>query len=864
MTELDGPQAFTALAEVLGNERGAEEFRCPEGTPAERLRRALGPDASLSSSADLAVLLRHALRTEDTRRRGGTVAMFRIPSGSPLDHPDLWRRVGVNARRSGLWVELTALPWKPSWLPGSEKRAVDESACAAYVDTPRRIFDTKGPPDDPFLGLFGYVTYRSVGQRAGLRSALLTPSGDTLVVDLPTSDGKSLVFRAIDALGFASDDEARQGSGGVTLVVVPTVALALDHAANCQLGRIGDPIAYIGGARNADRNQTIRERVAQGIQGLCFVAPEAAVGPLRWPLIQAARRGALKALVVDEAHLVDAWGTGFRTEFQQLAGLRLELLEASPANQKPRTLLLSATLSESARETLEDLFGKPGRFKVVSAPQVRPEPEFWVAPECYVEERDQRVSEAVHRTPRPAILYVTKVADANRWYAELRASGFTRLGRITGETPSDERARVLDRWRRGTLDLVVATSAFGLGVDYPYVRTILHACVPESLDRFYQEVGRGGRDGRACLSLIMPAERDLRVARELSNRVTISIERGLQRWTAMFRHADRRQISWNRFRVRLDVPPGYDEDEIDMLSGRSTDWNARTLVLMARSGLIRFCGQAEEEIQKHASEQIVVDEVEGVGSETRGEYEAVEIVDSAHLDRATWEEKVIPVRDRLFAAGQKNLELLRQLLKSEDCPADLVANLYGPDMVDKVCGGCALCRSDLARQRKPDPRREPVPPWPPASSLAAALAELCDEGRLIVFYEPAAQGRRAERVARETLRGLVRLGLRLIGLVGTPAAAIGMALSSLTDRPVFVARGTRTFDCRLPDGPRVLIYGEDAGIAPSDLGPRPRGREQLLFLSQRAPGAYRRDLLLRDTWSGARISLGELHGRIGL
>jgi superfamily II DNA helicase RecQ len=684
------------------------------------------------------------------------------------------------------------------------------------------------------------------------------------VVDLPTSDGKSLVFRAIDALGFASDDEARHGHGGVTLVVVPTIALALDHEANCQSGQIDHPIAYVGGARNANRNQAIRERVTQGIQGLCFAAPEAAVGPLRWPLIQAARRGSLKALVVDEAHLVDAWGTSFRTEFQQLAGLRLELLEASPANQKPRTLLLSATLSESARETLEDLFGKPGRFKVVSAPQVRPEPEFWVASECSVEERDERLSEAIQRTPRPAILYVTKVADANRWYGQLRAFGFRRLGCITGETPSDERKRVLDRWRKGTLDLVVATSAFGLGVDYPYVRTILHACVPESLDRFYQEVGRAGRDGRACLSLIMPAAGDLRIARDLSSRITISIERGLQRWTAMFHHPDRQQISWNRFRVRLDVPPSYDEDEIDMLSGRSTDWNARTLVLMSRSGLIRFCGQVEQEIQRRASEEVAVDEVEGAVSEVRGEYETIEIVDSAHLDKATWEEKVPPVRDRLFAAGQQNLALLDQFLKAEDCPADLVANLYGSDMVDKVCGGCAVCRSDPARKRKPDPRREPVPPWSSACSMAAALTELCDEGRLVVFYEPAAQGRRAERVLRETLRGLVRLGLRLIGLVGAPPNTVEMAIAALTNRPVFVARGTRTFDCRLPEGPRVLIYGKDAAVEPSDLSPRPRDREQLLFVSLEARGAYRRDLLLRDTWSGARISLDDLHGRIGI
>ena len=79
-----------------------------------------------------------------------------------------------------------------------------------------------------------------------------------------------------------------------------------------------------------------------------------------------------------------------------------------------------------------------------------------------------------------------------------------------------------------------------------------------------------------------------------------------------------------------------------MLSGRSTDWNARTLVLMARSGLIRFCGQAEKEIQEHAAEEIAVDEAESTGREIRGEYETIEIVDPAHLEKATGKRRSSP------------------------------------------------------------------------------------------------------------------------------------------------------------------------------------------------------------------------------
>ena len=131
-----------------------------------------------------------------------------------------------------------------------------------------------------------------------------------------------------------------------------------------------------------------------------------------------------------------------------------------------------------------------------------------------------------------------------------------------------------------------------------------------------------------------------------------------------------------------------------------------------------------------------------------------------------------------------------------------------------------------------------------------------------MFYDPAAQGRRHERILRETLQGLARLGLRMLGVVGTPSKEVETALTSMKDRPLFVGRGRYPLDCRLPDGPMALIYGQDAVVTPSDLDPRQCDRERLLLVPQGMPGAHRKDLLLRDTWSGATISLQELHNSI--
>lgn len=147
----------------------------------------------------------------------------------------------------------------------------------------------------------------------------------------------------------------------------------------------------------------------------------------------------------------------------------------------PRTVLLTATLTSRSARTLQTLFDGPGSFGVVSAAQLRPEIDYWVAAASGPDEREQHVLEALLHLPRPAILYVTQVHDARSWYARLSDLGFERLRCIHGETPSDARAETVKAWGEGSVDLVVGTSAFGLGIDNAEVRAVVHACVPETL-----------------------------------------------------------------------------------------------------------------------------------------------------------------------------------------------------------------------------------------------------------------------------------------------------------------------------------------------------------------------------------------------
>ncbi|MER2507997.1 MAG: protein DpdF [Amaricoccus sp.] len=821
MSGLADGLGFAALSQALAGARRSDDFSL-ENLAAERLRKAL--DDPTASSLDLAILLRHTLLSEIARHGEDTTVWLPRPVSRPI--PDaVLQAVGLDIDREG---RVRALSWRPDWLPASEPEP-DRLAAAAV----RRRFEAPGPEPDPFLSRLNYPAYRSVGQRAAVRCALLTPPGRTLAIDLPTGEGKSLIFRSIDAVGFASGPVP--APGGVTLVVVPTVALAYDHENKVRTSP-AEYLAYVGG--DEARRAAILERLATRQAGLLFCAPEAACGSLREPLLALARAGRLKALVLDEAHLVDAWGTGFRPEFQSLSGLRAELLEVCPGTARLRTLLLSATLTPETLETLEVLFAWPERLELLSAAQVRPEPAYLAAPQTDEVTRKARIEDALLHLPRPAILYVTKVADAIDWHRRFSALGFSRFAAFHGDTPDAEREATLQRWGEGALDLVVATSAFGLGIDYPHVRAVVHGCVPETFDRFYQEVGRGGRDGRSSLSLLLPARSDVRLARGLNRERVITVRRGLERWRSMFHHPDRRHLGGKRFRLRLDVAPGTGVEDIDLVGERSLQWNARVLTLMMRAGLLRMVGGVRAE-----------DGESGV-------FETVEILEESHLLDDLWDRRVEPMRGQIARARTRNLLLMLRHMRGGECPSELIEELYGANRILGGCSGCGLCRADPSRAKVDWLPREPAAPWP-APAWTSPLADLLQDGEAVVTYTPSATGAYQTRRLISALAALWRGGARLVRLVGEPSTATEAGLAELAALPVYISRSPVAATSRLPAGPEVAIVGEGRFRLPAR---SPHGR--ILLIPEGAVDPDRPGEGLLDRYNGPVLSLDMLIERL--
>ena len=194
--------------------------------------------------------------------------------------------------------------------------------------------------------------------------------------------------------------------------------------------------------------------------------------------------------------------------------------------------------------------------------------------------------------PRPIIVYTTRVDHARSLAQRLVDRGYSRVASFTGDTDGDERLRIIHDFAgaspsgeraRTAVDIVIATSAFGLGIDNANVRTVVHLCVPERIDRYYQEVGRGGRDGNAALSLLMHTPDDLAIAERLAFRTTLRPETALERWKAMLLDP---RTKGSDGTLQLSLRARWSRIEAD--SGANEAWNERALSLLARARLIEL------------------------------------------------------------------------------------------------------------------------------------------------------------------------------------------------------------------------------------------------------------------------------------
>lgn len=639
-----------------------------------------------SVSSDLIGLLRHVLRRHTLQT--GVPTRLRVPLRDNWPSRDHWALFGIHAQEVGAdHFLIEAEPFSPEWLNESDTPLFED----AFAERKVRLDWRR--PIDPFLAdASGFDHYISPGQREAVRSALLMPAGETLIVTLPTGSGKSFIAQAPIMV--------RGLEAGLTLCVVPTTALALDQARQTtNLLKERHPhrevpaLAWHAGLTQEDR-LAIKSAIRQGRQGILYCSPEAMTGALLPALYVAARLGFLAYLIVDEVHLVSQWGDGFRPAFQMLAGVRRGLLNVCQGDGF-RTILMSATITPDTVRTIDALFGPASSVRMIASIYLRPEPQYWVHREPYEDRKIANVLAAARHAPRPFILYVTKREDARLWLNRLRAEGFARSECFHGDTGIVDRQRIINLWADNRLDIIVATAAFGVGIDKSDVRAVIHASVPETLDRFYQEVGRGGRDGRTSSSLLIHSDIDREIANRLSAPSLISEELAFERWSSMLEAAEPLNALGTLLEVDLDVVPL----RLHQQSDYNSSWNMRTLIMMARAKMLNLESRPPDMIAHGENETDV--EFDLRNEEHWASYfrkTVVNVLEFGHRNKATFDDRIGEERTRSEQAATANSDLLDCLLSGTTEISGLLDDLYRSHalrrtlIVSRACGGCPVHR----------------------------------------------------------------------------------------------------------------------------------------------------------------------------
>lgn len=307
-------------------------------------------------------------------------------------------------------------------------------------------------------------------------------------------------------------------------------------------------------------------------------------------LDSAAKSHYLANVVVDEAHVVPDWGVFFRPDFQIFSILLKKW--KSESDEFIRTFLLSATLSDDVVDTLFMLFGSDGKNVQVRCDALRQEPRFYFYSAKSRQEQCDKTLEAIKFLPKPMVVYVLEPKEAKDLQNKLRLAGYKNIPIFTGKTKESDRNIILNGWKNHDYDVVIATSAFGIGVDKPDVRTIIHACCPENLSRFYQEVGRGGRDRLPSLSLLIPyqskydSDGDVHRALGLVNKRVLTVDRAIIRWKSMISNAaaiiDGDECVLNT----AATPSTMTDEEAEYAGSRNVAWNVNLLLFLHRTGFI--------------------------------------------------------------------------------------------------------------------------------------------------------------------------------------------------------------------------------------------------------------------------------------
>jgi ATP-dependent DNA helicase RecQ len=516
----------------------------------------------------------------------------------------------------------------------------------------RAVAFVRGEGVDPQLGECRRVALKVFGikrlQREQEAAMVALLAGRDTLVALPTGFGKSLIYQVPAMIAKRP-----------TVVVSPLIALMTDQER--ALKARGVPVVALHSSLSAGERRAALARLAKGGRLIVLTTPETIESKATAPLIERAKPA---LLCVDEAHCVSEWGHDFRPSYLRLGEARARL-------GNPPALALTATATPRVRDDIAVRLGlraplvltaPPYRRNLRLAAKVVPGPQ-----------KNAVVGDLIRGLQRPGIIYCATTTMVDQLAAVLKRVGIPAV-RYHGKMSPTERAAAQRRFMepKGRM-LMVATSAFGMGIDKPNIRSILHYQAPGSLEAYVQEAGRAGRDGHPadCVLLFDPADLEIHEFLQASSRPSVrhlmSLEAALAAWAE-----EKRKPTAATLAVSAGVP-------------------------------------------QRIAESLIVD-LQDAGLIAQGKDGAIKLAVSLPAFRSGARELVAKVKTFRFE-GERKLKTVAAYANTDECRSVFIRRYFGEDLPPR-CGKCDRCRASgvvpergeagVKRPRRRRRRRRPV------------------------------------------------------------------------------------------------------------------------------------------------------------
>lgn len=372
---------------------------------------------------------------------------------------------------------------------------------------------------------FGYETLRS-GQETAVQSVL--NGHDTLVV-MPTGSGKSAIYQMAAFL-----------IPGPTVVISPLIALQRDQVQGIAQQDVGDA-AVVNSSVSTSEREGAFEAMEDGDLEFLFLAPEQFNNPETLESIKAAKP---TLFVVDEAHCISSWGHDFRPDY-------LRLCQVVEALGHPQVLALTATAAPPVRQEIVERLGMHDPAIVV---QGFDRPNLFLRVVRFEDEARKRAAlvEQAVRAKKPGLIYTATRKATEEIADALTAEGVQAIAYHAGLSKGD-RTAIEMAFMDDEYEVLVATVAFGMGIDKPNIRFVCHSEISESVDAYYQQIGRAGRDGAAAIATLFYDADDLNLRRFLGSQGKLESEQVEAVVAAL--HAQTDVASLQTLQEQVDLSP---------------------------------------------------------------------------------------------------------------------------------------------------------------------------------------------------------------------------------------------------------------------------------------------------------------------